>query len=185
MGASSHHNAVHRFARRWPLFQKKPPLPRRPAAPHASHVLPRHPLAPTLHASPCLNAPRPAGDVLAVLPRTPPGDVEALLARLRLDGDRRVRVELYDPQRHGAAAGEGAHGDGGGAAGNGHVADVEARGGGVEAGAWCEATVQDLVQGALDVAGASPRRYFFQVRRCQLTRFARGSVPSRRAGALF
>jgi len=79
------------------------------------------------------------GDVLAVLPRTPPAAVDALLKRLSLDGSQHVCVE---PAEHNAATAAAA------AAGQPVVAF---------------GTVRALVQGALDIAGASPRRYFFQV----------------------
>ncbi|KAF5839539.1 hypothetical protein DUNSADRAFT_512 [Dunaliella salina] len=92
------------------------------------------------------------GDVLAVLPRTPPPAVDALLKRLGLDGSQRVCVE---PAEHNAATAAAA------AAGQPVVA--------------C-GTVRALVQGALDIAGASPRRYFFQV----LQNFARTELEQER-----
>eukprot|EP00803_Ostreobium_quekettii_P008466 evm.model.scf_1778.4 EVM.evm.TU.scf_1778.4 scf_1778:10727-13876(+) len=80
------------------------------------------------------------GDLLVILPETPSSAVDAFLERAGLDGDRWVSVR---PAGLGAQA--------------------EAPG-----GPQAQVRIRALVQGALDVHGASPRRYFFDV----LRRFA-------------
>lgn len=84
------------------------------------------------------------GDVLAVAPQQPAAAVDALLRRCGWDSDAWVRVE--------PAAGAGAA----------EEATAAAPGG---SGGSPSATVRlgALVAGALDINGASPRRFFFQV----------------------
>lgn len=118
-----------------------------------------------------------------MLPRTPRPALDALLARLGLDGDARVRVQL-NPHGPAAAAAAAAaarahiheHGQTPAAShepGAGHHQADQQRCGKSDghdgrpssSPPVVEARLRALVAGALDVAGASPRRLFFQVRR--------------------
>ena len=90
------------------------------------------------------------GDVLAIMPQQPQAAVEVLCRQCGLDSGAWVRIEVAP----GAA--------GGGAAAAAGAAGRAGSGGG---GPSPAATVQvgPLVAGALDVAGASPRRLLFEV----------------------
>lgn len=94
------------------------------------------------------------GDVLAMVPQQPAEAVDALCCRCGWDPLSWVRVEPAAGTA--AAAGEPA------AAGGPTAA--QANGGSGSAG--CAATVRlgALIAGALDINGASPRRFFFQAR---------------------
>ena len=87
------------------------------------------------------------GDVLALMPQQPAAAVDALLERCGLDGHAWVTVTPADAPQDGAPA----------------------------AASAC-VRVGALVAGVLDVAGASPRRLFFEV----LQRFARSEVEAAR-----
>ncbi|GLC34942.1 hypothetical protein PLESTM_000256800 [Pleodorina starrii] len=97
------------------------------------------------------------GDVVAVLPMTADEHVDAFLQRLGWDGEAWVRVEAAEGQQGQQAAGD-----------EGVEAAAAAPRGSVAAaavGPCVVARVRSLVQGCLDIASASPRRYFFQVLR--------------------
>ncbi|KAG2485235.1 hypothetical protein HYH03_016021 [Edaphochlamys debaryana] len=83
------------------------------------------------------------GDSIAVLPMTPASVVDAFLGRMGLDGAAWVRVEAAEQRPAGVGAQEG--------------------GGEGQRPPRLEARLRSLVQGCLDVGGASPRRYLFQV----------------------
>lgn len=119
------------------------------------------------------------GDVLAVVPAQPDSAVGALLRRCGWDPEAWVRVEALAGAAPAAAAagGEGGGGDNGAAR---HPSDVLAS---------CTVRLAALVSGALDINGASPRRFFFQVswRSGPCVVHARGAAwhphPCQRGGA--
>ena len=74
-----------------------------------------------------------AGDVLGVLPETPAEDLDRFFSRARLDPEAEVRLSPTTAARSGEAG----------------------------TGRWVR--LRALVCGALDVAGAPPRQYFFEV----------------------
>ncbi|PRW18319.1 NADPH-dependent diflavin oxidoreductase 1 isoform X1 [Chlorella sorokiniana] len=102
------------------------------------------------------------GDVLAVVPQQPAAAVEALCRRCGWDPHAWVRVEaVLAPAA--AAAGE--------AASPAEAAQGSASSGAVASACSCTVRLGALIAGALDVNGASPRRFFFQV----LHQYVRGS----------
>ncbi|GIL74048.1 hypothetical protein Vretifemale_4109, partial [Volvox reticuliferus] len=107
------------------------------------------------------------GDLLALLPMTDAGVVDSFLRRLGLDGEAWVRVEAA-----GEGEGEGQQqqeqqqqqpGEAYGLPGDGTATAAGTRGS--VRRPYVVARVRSLVQGCLDIGGASPRRYFFQVLR--------------------
>lgn len=132
------------------------------------------------------------GDLLAIFPETPATAVDAFLERLGLDGRSLVRVEANEDEEMGGAhcteasipgatipaldargpglhksngelppPGVGSQGPGNGD--NGIGLGISPGGPSGQSGKGFITTVRALVQGVVDIAGASPRRYFFQV----------------------
>ncbi len=99
------------------------------------------------------------GDVLCVMPSQPASAVQAFCARCGLNPDAWVRIEPVDDGRQGGGVGA--------------MAEVRQNGG---AGPAAVVRVGALVAGALDINGASPRRFFFEV----LRRFACSEVEAER-----
>lgn len=107
------------------------------------------------------------GDLLAIFPEPLPAAVDAFLARLGLDGNCMVRVEHNATPSAAGGASVGALMAGNGASGAAVAAAAESGSPAerqLSAAGGCSfvASVRSLAQGVLDIAGASPRRFFFQ-----------------------
>lgn len=103
------------------------------------------------------------GDLLAIFPQTPPEAVGTLLARLGLDGNRLVRVTAANPPCDGWASEQQDAADNSHGQANGSSTQQDGSSSAAAPAVAAVATVRELVAGVLDIAGASPRRYFFQV----------------------
>lgn len=107
------------------------------------------------------------GDVLALVPQQPAAAVDALLRRCGWDPGAWVRVEPAAAAGHGGGSGipaESIAAAGGASNGADPVAAAAAcTGGGQAASVGATVRLGALVAGALDINGASPRRFFFQV----------------------
>ncbi|GFR48013.1 hypothetical protein Agub_g9842 [Astrephomene gubernaculifera] len=92
------------------------------------------------------------GDLVAILPMTATVAVDAFLQRLGLDGEAWVRLEAAEEQQQQRPQ-------------QSPDDDAVTHGscGAGEAAPCVVARVRSLVQGCLDIAGASPRRFLFQV----------------------
>lgn len=94
------------------------------------------------------------GDVLAMVPQQPAAAVEALCCRCGWDPQSWVRVEPVLAPAAAAAEVDAAA-----------AAAEEARGSAGAGTCSCTVRLGALVAGALDINGASPRRFFFQASR--------------------